>query len=106
MRFTVANLQLNGEVTDRRGYTPAEIRAKVIAATREALSEVAGAPMYKPMLTTAPGGGLQPDYAVSSAGVFRLPLVEFKLDWSDAMTQENFMAEVVAVLDAELPEGE
>jgi hypothetical protein len=84
----------------RAGNTPAEVRRKVIAAAREALSAVTGRGMYRPAPVTAPGAGLQPDYLVSSAGVFHLPLAEFRVDWSDPMTQESFMAEVVAVLDA------
>src|SRR5258708_2283114 len=86
-----------------RKYNGPEIREKVIMAAREALSPAPGGPMYKPVQVPNPdGSGTRPDYIVSSPGVFRLVLVEFDLDWSDAVAAESFMAEIQAVLDEEL----
>ncbi len=89
------------------GDGPAAIRAKVIKGAREALSDAPSGPMMQPMRTAKPdGSGMQDDYLLSAAGMFRLPLVEFDVDWSDPMRAETIMAEVTAALDAELPPGD
>jgi hypothetical protein len=79
------------------------IRSKVIVAAREALGESPGDAMIAPMTTPKRDGpGMQDDYRLSAAGMFRLPLAEFDLDWNNPVVAESIMAEVVAVLDAEL----
>ena len=85
------------------GYEPDGIRKHVIEAAREALTQKPGGAMYAPIMTPSPDGkGLQDDYRMTSAGVFRLPLTEFRLKWSDPLVAESFMLVVHRPLDVEL----
>jgi hypothetical protein len=76
------------------------IREKVIKAAREALSEVHGRELIKPTMSPRPDGkGMQDDYRINAAGVFRIVLVDFDLNWTDPMVDESVMDVVQKELD-------
>ena len=92
---TATRILVAGYRQSPRRFRPPEVRQKVIEAAREALGDTPGAGMYR----DAPGPA--EDVLMSSAGVFRLVLVEEGVAWSEPIVAESVMAVVERTLDKE-----
>ena len=93
---TATRILIAGYRRSPRRFRPPEVRRKIIEAAREALGDAPGAGMYRDV------PGPVEDVLMSSAGVFRLVLVEEGVSWLDPIVAESVMLVVQKTLDVEL----